>query len=175
MNIPAQIVNPIGIDKEIQIMQNHLNGKTIVDFVFGKATKNYNSSKSEPLIYLGENEYSEILQSDNIKSHLFFFLHEESSNEYPFEQFKVSVIVFADLKKLYPTVLHRAEEEIINNVKDYISQKKFDLWNLRNTYRGATKALNEFNLKIEDFSLLQPFFIFRLDYELNISINNCLI
>jgi len=170
----AYIVNPVGIDKEIQIMRKYLQDKSTIEFVFGKATKFYNSKTTEPVIYIGDNEYNHILQNDNVKSHLVFYLHEESDNSnYPFEVFDISVHVFIDLNKTYPAFLHRAEEEVIMTIRNLISNKS-QKWEVQKTVRGAKKSLSEFNLKIDDFTQLQPLFTFKLDYKVKIDSNiNC--
>jgi hypothetical protein len=171
MIIPEKIVNPIGIDREMQLVQTSLENKTPIQLVFGKVEKEYNNKEDEPTIYLQNKEYADILQNDTVKSHLVFYLHDEtqSVNNGIYTD-KVSIICFVDLQKTY-NFKHRATEEIIFSVVDEIRNVN---WTLEKIVRGATKSLADFNLKIENFEKLQPFFVFRLDYSVNYSvINNC--
>lgn len=172
MIIPEYIENPVGIDREIQKMQRYLVGKTIVETVFGKATKIYAGKDTEPCVYIGANEYEAVLQSDHLKSHLVFFVDETSKIDGIYEVFNVSIIVFADLNKNYPNIKHRGEEEIINDVKFWVESNSNMIWKLTDVTRGAKKALSIFNMEIDDFLQQNPLFTFRLDYETKIINNN---
>jgi len=170
MTIPPYIISPVGIDNEIQKVQKYLQTLNLVENCFGKAELIYNANKPEPYVYIGGTDYFELLQNDNVTSHLFFLPDTKSiCIEYPIFQTDISVYVFANLKKVKPDVSMR-KEEIINDITDAIDNSSVQ-WILKNVTRDMQDALEKFNIK--DEKPLSPFFIFRLDYEASYISQKC--
>lgn len=163
MVIPEYIVNPIGIDKEIQFVQQYLQSLNLIEICFGKTEK----INDKPFVFSSGVDYLEVLQNDTIKSHLFFYLHEESANVNDYNQTDlISLICFADLQKVYnDSFAHRPTEEIISTIKNAVLS--YPSWNLKKVSRGFQKSLADFKFNIENSLQLQPYFVFKLDFEVS--------
>lgn len=171
MIIPEKIVNPIGLDKKIQEMQTKLQNLNFIEICYGKAERVYNENKKIPFVNLNSKDYFEVLQNDNVKSHLFFLPDEEANAlNYPYMETGVSVYVFADLMRYNPKK-NRATEEIINEFTVNIYNSDISKnWKLNKIIKGIDKSLTEFEIK--NYQKLQPFFVFRLDYIVKYEIQN---
>ncbi len=99
------------------------------------------------MLYIGNNGHGSY-KTTTFQAIQIFILHEEVGVTRFYEICTVSVISFADLKKEYPNLIHNAQENIINELRQLIYQNSNSKWSLNNTVRGYIKSLNDFDITI---------------------------
>lgn len=185
MLAPILIIDPVGLDSVIQDLQIYLqNNLPEIEFVFGKAFKNETKSgKFIPEIYTGKNEYFEVLQNDNLKSFIFFDVEQNRTSEYNGNTsvYKlntvVRIIVSANLQKIYPELVHRATEELINDIEtavnSYITDKA--TWKIKGIIEGAKNVYKNYNYEIKDSKTnMQPYYTVSFEYNVIDNKKKCL-
>lgn len=111
-----QKVKPIGVDFVIANIQTKIYDYLVNRKGFTKY-ESYeraylNEDKAE--IYIGKNEYKDCLFNDKFNVTSFFLADEK--REFDYEKTRgfnheISIVFQCNLSKLYPTILHRADEE----------------------------------------------------------------
>jgi len=129
----VQRIDPRGIDFGIQQIQSELFSELIkrgwVDYhSFDRAYRNTKGADKIPEVYTKDGNYKEALYDDR-KAVTSFFLSDEKRT-YDYQQFmwtqNVSIIFQANLSKLFPTIKHRADEEMINQITLAMKAQKWD-------------------------------------------------
>jgi hypothetical protein len=118
-----QKTNPKGVDFMIDAMQSRVYDKLIAKGwsnyeSYPRAYANVKKGGTVPEFYLGENEYQEVLMNDKFSVTSFFLVDNARSFDKESGQFTqtVSMIFQADIRKLFPTVSHRADEEMHEDI-----------------------------------------------------------
>ena len=130
-------VNPKGIDKVIDKVQvklyNYLTGLGWSDYEsYPRAYKNPKGANTIPEVYISSNEYKEVLMDDKFNVTSFFLVDDRRSiNEQLITQ-DVSIIFQANLVELYPSIEHRADEEMQMNIYEKLKY-----------FFGANVTINE--------------------------------
>lgn len=124
-------LNPKGIDVVIDTLQRDLFIELTKKFgwkqydCYDRAYRNRKGADKLPEVCTDGEEYKEVLFDDKLTV-TSFFLAEESrrynSEKFTYEQ-GVSMIFQANLSNLFPTVKHRPDEELIDNVIKAINNK----------------------------------------------------
>lgn len=174
---------PRGIDKEIDFLQKKIYenlielGWTNYDS-YPRAYKNYKAGQLIPEIYIGNKEYSECLFNDKLNATSFFVASDNKKQINPgvYEQ-GVSIIFQVKLNALYPSILHRADEEAQEDVISAIikDQQEIDIDSIK---IGVDNVYSEFvfnndydkRIKITDMS---DYHVFRIDLTLNYTNDSC--
>lgn len=112
--------------------------------------------KNEVTYYAGKNENPTISVAEENK---FFFLHRMKSIKDDARNYKseIELIFIVDLEKLKPTILHRADLEVQNDVELYLQQ--FDNVWIKSLDSGYVNALN--GISYEQKNDVQPFHVFK--------------
>lgn len=130
----VQRVNPVGIDKIIDELQSDLFIELTNNFgwtnyeSFDRAYRNKKKEDTLAEVYLQNGEYKEVLFNDNQTVTSFFLADERrafTASGSKFEQ-DVCVIFQANLKKLFPLLTNRGDEEMIDNIYKAIKNKHWD-------------------------------------------------
>lgn len=129
------IVDPVGIDILIASIQDRSFNNLITNGVGDWTDANYESyarayvnPKKEgtiPEVYTGDREYKEVLMDDTFVASSFFLV--DDSRVFDESQFtlSISIIYQADIQKLFPSILHRADEEMHKDIIDSLEDTEF--------------------------------------------------
>lgn len=122
-----------------------------------------------PEQYLGCGEYKEVLFNDTKTVNSFFMADEKAQyddKEFIYTQ-DAAFIVQANLKKLYPKITTRADEELINDVRKAIWSKRWDM-RLTKTITGVDNVYASLKLKADRkyFDNIGSFCIARFNFTL---------
>lgn len=128
-------VDPVGIDICIDALQRDLFIELTNKFgwrdydSYDRAYRNKKGNDTLPEVYIKKGDYKEVLFNDKETVTSFFLADEkrtyDDKQSYTFHQ-GVSIIFQANLKKLFPTISHRADEEMIDNICKAIKNKGWE-------------------------------------------------
>jgi hypothetical protein len=166
--------NPKGIDQGIDILQRDLfielvkQGWTSYDS-YDRAYRNTRGSDKIPEIYIGNNEYLEVLMNDKRTATSFFL--SDDKRTYDYEKLlwtqNISMIFQCNISKLYPDVLHQPDEEMINTIRLAIKSKYWDnrlseiITGFENVYDSLKLSYNK-----KDFTDMADFSIARFNFQM---------
>ena len=152
MNTPYYITNPIGIDKPIQGLQKYLtaNLSWLTDS-FGRAYKNIDrDGKFYPEVFNSDNEYINVLANDFVSGMSFFEVVNDFDKNIGLNyDTTVRLIVYVKLDKAKPSILNRADEnivqEVVNVINNYANGFEFTkvVKGIKNVYRDYNLNFNE--------------------------------
>lgn len=172
MNLIRKI-SPKGIDVNIDRIQEHL----AIDFsswtnftCYPRIYKEDTESGVKPMNYVGEGEYVDVFTNDNIDGSCFFYEEDTrnaTDNGY-FNSTKLSIVFQVKLDKFYLNVLHRADEEIHNDI--IISLKKVTPNKVTGIVNRIENVYSEFDTSQVQFDDIGGFHVFRID--MNIIVDN---
>lgn len=152
-------VSPVGIDVAINDFQTHLfNAVGIPEWeMYPRVYHNPRKDSMIPEFYNGDNEYVEVMYNDDYIMSSFFITdtdrdliidgHGESN---------VSLIVQADLRELYPSITHRADEELTNLIhvksNSFIPSSWFTLESASFTIDKVYREFDKTRITFDDMS-----------------------
>lgn len=178
--------NPIGVDYVIQQFQSKLHefllAKWAINtnqwFCYDRCYKNQTSDGFIPEIYSSKGNYSELLFNDKVFVQSFFGIGDDilyDSEEHQ-NVANVHLIFMVNIGKLKSTDA-RPDEEVRKEVQDYCSMGMFGftLESLQLGITAITSDYSGFKVDANRFRDMQPFHIFRLNFELryDYKIHNC--
>lgn len=178
------IDNPIGIDKPIQDMQQQFVANLWADkddldeYVFNRSFntrvfKNYVDNKLKPEILIeGSNRYEEVLFDNRLDVLSWFDVSDTSDSINGTQvQWNVGIFFAVNLDKLYPSLQHRAVEEVHRDVIFQLQKKRtvFETINID----LDEKAFGDFDIDNLVNYNLQPWHTFRVNCRVKFSYNNC--
>lgn len=159
--------NPTGIDVPIQKAQKRLyeklNAKWGVELsAYGRAYLHKKGAHTLPEVFSGGVDYDDVLSIDDNR---FFFTQDSSASRYDNNLYETDITVYfiLNLKELKPSVTHRADEEVHNDV-DYELNHTSIIINSIET--GIDNVLSDFNIRDNDnfqFSDFEPYHVFKMD------------
>jgi len=179
-----QRISPVGVDKAIAAFQDYLystakiGGVLISDWEsYDRVYKNPKAARGSALIpehFTGGKDYQEVFYNDNFSLTSFFIMDEDSEFENGQMIADVSLIFQANLDELYPTIAHRADEEL-RNLFIHLSQKyysfdSFQFINLETTIDSVYREFEREQIRLEDMSEKH---CFRLNYEVRYTPECC--
>ena len=127
--------NPVGVDVVVNDIQNLLFTNLTSNGVGNWTNSNYQSyyrafinpknGGTIPEVDNGSNEYKEVLMDDTFTASSFFLV--DNVRDFEESQFGVSVsIIFqANIKELFPSIPHRADEEMHKDIIDAIEDTQY--------------------------------------------------
>lgn len=159
---------PVGIDKQIQRMQQYLYDKIVANWScevegYGRAYVDTVKDSVKPRVYLSNGEYKEMLTDDTISGvHFFFIEHNAETLAHTCHSTNdVDLIVIVDnLAKVKANVTHYADEEIKEDVKSWIKQ----FWIMESVVKGED-ALDGFDTSQIHF--VYPYHVFKISGTIN--------
>jgi len=154
---------PVGIDKQIQRMQQYLYDKIVANWAceveaYGRAYVDTVNDSVKPRVYLESGEYREMLTDDSIKGVHFFFIEKNaevlshtcmSTNDVDL------IFIVDDLTKVKASITHYADEEIKEDVKKWVKQ----FWLMESVVKGED-ALDGFDTSKIHF--VYPYHVFKI-------------
>lgn len=177
---PDLITSPEGLDTVIQDLQEFLiENLSEIEIIFGKAYKNENrEGQFIPEVYFKNNEYKEVFTLDNLKSFIFFDVEQIRNVDYKGNASKykltaiVRLIASANLQRIYPALVHRANENLICDIETAVNaySSKYADWKLTAIKEGASNVYSNYNYAIPDKLVnMQPLYIVAFEYEVSYS------
>lgn len=164
---------PVDIDIVINAHQNYLFGKVLTDDMvnstdwesYPRVYQNPWKKGKTPELYLGNGEYREVFYDDRYKMTSFYIVSNNRPIVNGIVETEVSLIVQADIEKLFTSVSHRADEEL-NNLFGVASEDYFsaDQFRLDGIVTGVENVYREFitdDVKLDDMSNQ---YVVRFDY-----------
>lgn len=180
------ITNPVGIDKEVQYTQGLLfenlknkwksegiNPNTTLD-VFGRIRKNPIVNGFCPEAYVGDGEYRELFLNDEVSATICFIEDEKDHTTDDFNEFYFAdgkFVVMMNLKKCYPNIDHRADQEAQIDVIAHIKRNK--MFEITGVQKGIPDIFKGYNIDKITLDDMQPFHIFAITGTMKYKINNC--
>lgn len=163
LKIPTQIASPKGIDKTIQKLQTYLSANlTWLSHSFSRAYSNKDSEGNEfDEVFVGANDYRDVRPNDTVKAISFFKVADVVSISDQIPSTNIDLIFFINLKKAYPTLTHRADENAINEITILLEKYK-PSWQLQTIQKGLDNVYENYTKPIAD---LQPFFVCSFSFE----------
>ncbi len=161
--------NPVGIDIQIQRMQQHLYDKLVASWncdvvSYGRVYLDDKDGSIIPKAYLQKGEYKNVLSDDTIKGVHFFFVEDSESEAISHSCMSSNnldlIFIVNDLRKVKSDINHYADEEIKEEVKSYI--KSF--WEMDSITKGK-EALNGFDASKKHFKY--PYYVFKISGSIN--------
>lgn len=167
MNITRR-TSPTGIDEVVDNIQvrlyNNLSFPSSFN-IFDRAYKTESDNGVKLERYVGGNEYKDVFVNDKTAGHIVFYLNEKSDVKASAINGTLSVFCFADLSECYPSVIHRADQELHRDL--YTVLRSYHITNITH----GIDALRGYNVKFQD---IHPWHVCRFDLKLNYSlIQNC--
>ena len=167
--------DPVGIDAAISKQQRDLFLELTIkhnwrDYVsYHRAYRNRKDKDLLPEVYTENGEYKEVLFSDRETVSSFYLTDEKRT--YDPKKFTwtqgASIISQANLSKLFCDIKHRADEEMIGNIRDAIGRKNW-LPHLTDIITGVDKVYD--SLKISNdkkyYDDMGSFSIVRFNFEM---------
>jgi hypothetical protein len=164
--------NPEGIDRALQPYQKRLYdtlptlwGINEDDYLsYGRCYRNQKGDGFIPEMYIGTKEYKDLYHDDTIAVQSFFGSERRDIENYVITG-NCHLIFIVDLKKIKPSITHRADEEAMQEAYKVFIQDDIGL----NVFRESVGIANVFaeytgvrnSIKYRD---LQNFFCFRFDF-----------
>lgn len=174
---------PQGIDTTIDAIQNkmysYLSGQWSNYQSYHRAYINPRANGTIFEFYTGNREYTDLLYNDKFDVTSFFVADNNRSfdiNNGTFTQ-KISIIFQAHIQKLYPTITHRADEEMHKDIFIAIKKTGYDSY-IKSIVTGVDNVFNDLNIpgEIKDkvsIHDMSNFHIVKLDLEIPFRFSNC--
>lgn len=170
-----QKTDPVGIDVSIDNFQLHLdNALTFSDWDnYHRVYLNPSENGLVPERYKTDGNYNEVFYNDKFNITTWFF----TSSERPvgdggLVETTVSLIVQADLVKLYPSIAHRADEELNNAFslasESFVGSEEFKLESIWTT---LDKVYQEFDKGAVTFDNMSNRYVVRFNYKVSYAPN----
>lgn len=173
----VQKTNPIGIDKTIDFLQTKLNANSILSAVsydnLPRAYKNPKANKAGfvPELYRGNGNYSEVLMNDNVVITSFFIADDVSNYTDEIETEFALIVQCSDLTAVYPSITHRADEELKHTVMNILQPLK--AVKVINIETSIDLVYREFDREFIKFDDMGSFFVFRINMSTRYGIQCC--
>jgi hypothetical protein len=174
--------SPVGIDIPVQAFQTMLYNKLrtlwsveYTEFaMYGRAYRNQNKDGYSPEVYIGGNEYQEVLFDDTLKASSFFGIGESIKVQNLNTVAEVFLIFMVNLDKIKPDTTRQDEEARIDVEK--LCRHKLLGFTLTGIVTGIDNVFREYSgfgkEKIK-FMDQNPWHCFRLNFDLLYDINKC--
>ena len=173
-------ISPVGIDIVIDILQEALfNGLTSVGWTdyesYPRAYKNQTKDGFIPEFYTGNEEYEEVYFDDgfNVTS---FWLVEDTVGQQNDPNFSatIKVIFQAKLNELYPSIPHRADEEMHRDIALILDKSYITINGNTKITTGIEKIYENEGLKsTTGFEDMSNFHVVKFDVEVNYEYDSC--
>lgn len=177
--------SPTGIDVPIQAMQVFLYGQlkttwglSDADYkAYGRAYRNQSDDNGyTPEAYTGNSEYQEVLFDDTVKALSFFGAGETEKYNAGSSLAPVFMILMVNVPALKPNIVHRADEEIRQDVKRLWTMRRYG-FTMTGTDTGIDNVFREYSgwrkkegIKFRD---MHPWHCFRINTSLLYENTNC--
>lgn len=175
--------SPTGIDNAIQKLQTDLHTKLVTLWgnsdlyeCYGRCYKNKKDNGYVAELFTSGNDYKDAYWNDSLNALSFFSVSDKVEADKGQAKTNVSIIFFVNLTKLKPTITHRADEEVRQDVILSIGTNSFG-FHYMGFETGIDNVLRDFPGSRKDDGLkavdMQPIHAFRINLSLIYKNNNC--
>lgn len=169
--------NPVMIDRALAYIQDELiKNIAWLNYAFGRAqrlvTQREHKNWYYPGVYIGDNEYLNVLPGQNIGNRTFFIVDDPQNinfnpRQYNLIESPVSLICWYDLTDIYPDGKERNTEDIkrqILRVLTTLTMPNATRLTLTKIYEQAENIFKGYSIKeIDTQYLMQPYAGLRID------------
>ena len=174
--------NPRGIDAIIdqvqKVIQKNITEDFAIDFdIYPRAYKNFESANVLPKVFVGSQEYDNLLFAEGNK--VFFTTADtEEVSTLQVRNVDVTMYVIVNLNEIYPDATSRMDNQIETAFKSYLQNGYFH--NITSIQRGLTNFISEFTLDSDHRTRLlsidwQPYHVFKIISNLDYNDEICII
>jgi hypothetical protein len=143
---------------------------------YPRAYRNRKDQDTIPEVYTEKGEYKDVLFDDKQAATSFFLSDDKRTYDYGKSLFMqgISIIFQANLKKLFPAIIHRADEEMIDNVFKAIKRRGADI-NLVEVITGINNVYESLKISSDKkyFDDMSFFCIARFNFKIPYVNTNC--
>lgn len=169
--------NPIGIDIPIQSAQKYLHSQLMTLFeitdndldCFGRTYRNKTNDGYIAEVFTVKNEYKEVYWNDRLKIVTFFGLSDLIKTDIE-NTSNIHLVFFCNLKKLMPSIIHRADEEIRQKIYMSLGNSLFGM-KFKSIELGVDSCLKEYpgsrKEQLMKYLDMHPIHCFRFNYTLS--------
>lgn len=176
-----QITNPVGIDVQLQKFQSYIHTRLIALWnvtteyeCYARASRNKTEDGYAAEIFTAGKDYKPVYWNDTLSAISFFGIDQRMDNEGGQFTTKVHLVFFVNVKKLKPSITHRADEEVKKDVLNACGNGMFQ-FHLESVETGIENVLREYPGSRRDERLKyvdkQPVHCFRLNFTTTYKIN----
>lgn len=161
--------NSVGLDSAIIEFQNHMT--TSLAFInWNNFDRVYLNEKNPtgliPEYYDGNGDYQNVMYNDEFDVSSFFFQSSEDVETENGYECDVALIVQCDLPKLFPSILHRGDQELARLFKLASSNYHLrDDFKLADTEYQINNVYREFDKKLIKFDDISDRHVVRFNYK----------
>lgn len=177
-----QKIAPKGIDIAIARLQLSLyNGLTWKNtpntyISYERAYKNETNDNKLPEVFLGSAntggvDYAEVFTDDTVSASSFFLVSDNRTID-DIISADVDIIFQVDLKKLYPNIAHRADEEAHEEVTTVL-QNNSGNYPMTNMITGVANVYSDLRITQVNLDDTQPYHIFKVTLNVTYELNGC--
>lgn len=164
-----QKIKPVGIDRIIDSIQvvlyNKLGWDTGTVYEANhRAYKNETEKGIIPEVYDGKKEYREIYFNDKVDANSFFLVDDTRTGDKLYSVI-VSIIFQIKLDKIFPNIVHRADEKAHKQVLDVL--ERTTLVKINSLQTGIANVYSGLLVDQSKFDNMQPFHVFKVDIDVN--------
>ena len=160
-----QKISPVGIDRnvdEIQVILNELNWAGFN--IYPRIYKEKIGDNVKPMAYVGNGEYVDVFNNDNLTTGNCFFYDSgtQTATDLMYKNTQLSIVFQVNLNVLFPSVLHRADEEAHKAV--LIKLRELSLpYEVTGIVKELENVYSEFDTTQVQFDDIGKFHVFRVD------------
>lgn len=168
-----QKISPVGIDKPIDSFQSYLfSNISIAGMVNADNWESYPRIYLNPAVngrkpeyYILDKEYKSVLYDDNFLLTSYFVVGEDRPLDDGIYTVDVSLILQADIQSLFPSITHRADEELIRVFQLASKHYDRDTFYITGVETGIENVYREFDTTQITFDDMSEQFVVRFNYE----------
>jgi len=163
--------NPVGLDLRIGKFNSYLYGRlAFSDYesyprIYSNEVKEKGRVVLVPEHYVSRDDYINVAFDDNFEISSFYYQEDRDTHDEQTGTVRVSLIVQAQLDKLYPSAPHRFDEELKGTIEQ-ISNKyyAYDQFKLIGTYTTVEQVYKDFTTSHLEYSNMHRFYVVRFEY-----------
>ena len=159
--------SPVGIDFAIQQIQKGVYAELgWANYQsYGRCYINESEVGLKAEVYTSLGDYADCLFDDRYYATSFFYV--EPKIEYNERaEANISLIVQANLKKLYPSITHRADEELHNDVITAL-KKRIDSGEITGITTGLSNVYSDLKIDNIKYTDISDFHCVKFDFKIN--------
>lgn len=173
------ILDPTGVDVPIQkaqkVLHDKLNALYGVELsAYGRAYIKKKNNIKIPEVFVDGVDYKDVLGYDDNR---FFFVQSDSATNISSKWYETDVDIYfiLNLKELKPSITHRADEEVHNDIDYILAQTKFEINSIET---GIDNVLSDFSLSERDnfnYADFEPYHVFKFNCSIqyNLATTKC--
>jgi len=172
---------PTGVSFVIQPMQTDLNNLCWLDIAYGLSYKNTDSDGDKfPEIYIGNNEYREVLPDDSMEKGFVFFDADESEtmqtdpNGRPsgFYTRRIRAVFWVKLDQIYLELNHRASEEIKRQAVQALEKTIYGA-DITGIVEGVSNVYGQYYTMKDSLINQHPYYCFAVEMDAKYRYDGC--